>query len=1376
MSEEEQEPEVTAEEKVKTSLVKYIPEKDYQSVNYTAIGPSPTSICTRCIDYYDKLYNVGLTKKKFPPNCKGHILEDLKYISETDFDLPEDYEAYKISADPVAWAYRYFAWEARFYQEEMMSCHLGDTLIYMSDGTLKPIKDITTSDSVLTYDEKNRRTFPKPVIRHLNNGIKDIYRICLENGDQLECTSDHKIYSWSKCGKLNKFHNCPSYKNSYRSIDEGLTVGDRVFVLNRFNRYGDIDNPDLAKLLGYIVTDGYIKDTQVSFANIRKEYVDEFKKLTTKLFPENTQNDRFTKAYTDKHGIKRQDTWWVTVCGNRGLISFLNSIGVTDKSNRELGILNYAFKFSEKSLKVFINRCWSGDGCIYTHNNGVVELSLHSGNKEFLDKYRLLLRKIGIINSRVYEKSSSNAVKLVIKTVDDILNFFEEVDQIYGKEIESNKAIERSENRIRRTRRRFKTMSRQKIVSIEYIGQETVYDMEIADRHNYFANGAVVHNCTALMKVARCGRRTGKAINILTPIPTPDGWKTMGDLQVGDQVFDDQGKPCNVTFVTETQYNRKCYDVVFSDGTIIQADEDHQWEVVTKKVRKSRGRAKNPAKPIVVTTKDMLKNLRIGSKNEANYAVELAKPIQYSKKELPIDPYLLGVWLGDGSSYGNMIWSADPEIINKIESKGYTSYISKSKSENSGKANAYGINNLTSHLNKLNLIRRKASDPQEKHIPLIYLQSSIEDRLELLKGIMDTDGSIDKRGLCEISLTSKKLSYDIYELLTSLGIKTSLRESEAKLYGRVTSTRYRMGFSPPFDVFTLKRKSDRHVKSRKLYRYITEINEIDSIPVKCIQVDSPSSLYLATKSFIPTHNTTAIVILILWMLSVNTNYSILVVAPFEAQVTKIFDEITKLLQVSPELSAAIKRQTKSPNRIEFMNGSKALGFSSGSKSAARSDKIRGQDANFIVLDEADYLDEADIDAILAILASHPDCGLWASSTPTGQHSKFFQWCRIKDLGFKEFWYVSPEAPNWTIEVEEFFKTSVDSVTYDHEYNAEFGIQISGVFRNDLVDRALMQYSLPRPRTPGSKICIGVDWNGQAIGTHIVVTETVLDQMDNFKYVVLEREVIRGGEFTQHLAVEKIIELNAQYDPEFIYVDAGYGATNVEMLHKYGKSNPASKLQKKVVPYSMGSSIEIRDPHSRQPIKKPAKPFLVNTAVLQLEQNRVVLPTSEDTQILVDSTETKEAGSDQGLVQQMRNFSVERYSTTGLPTYSQGNEHALTAWMLSIVAFIIELSDLKGRMGISIPQAILPLDMPKQTFNNEISKQGKILADAARTISLDTSNKEEQQKKRISIAKGDPKTISKYYGKINTDRTSKLQRKWWENIGRGGDFGGKGRGF
>lgn len=504
--------------------------------------------------------------------------------------------------------------------------------------------------------------------------------------------------------------------------------------------------------------------------------------------------------------------------------------------------------------------------------------------------------------------------------------------------------------------------------------------------------------------------------------------------------------------------------------------------------------------------------------------------------------------------------------------------------------------------------------------------------------------------------------------------------------------------------------------------------------------------------------TEAICVIMLWMTQTNNDYSVLVICPFEAQVNLIWDKLEHFINQCPEVQRSIRRSTKSPeHRLEFNNGSKIIGFSSGAQSSARSDKVRGQDAHYIVLDEADYLAASDVEAILAILASHPNCGLWASSTPVGWHMKFYQWCVQKDLGFKEFHFVSQESPSWGEKAEHFFRTNYDAVTFDHEFLAEFGIQEAGVFRNDLIDKSIMDYQLPRPKTgPGTRVVIGVDWNGQDVGCHIVVVEAV-QSTKGLKYLLLEKAIIKGAEFTQHASVAKIMELDEQYGADFIYVDHGYGEVQVEMLLMAGKNYPKSRLHKKTKAYAMGGRIEIRDPLTNQMIKKAAKPFLVNNCARSLEQGLLVLPQSEDTQVLVESVEGQETRQHAGIIQQMRNFSIERYSSTGLPTYSQGEDHTLTAFMLAITGFILEFSDMRKSQVV---EAVLPIGqknmdgtpVPKEDENKDLAALVRQL-DAGQGASTRINNgnysvvgiEARKDAVRRSISKGDKTAIRNYFG-------------------------------
>jgi deoxycytidine triphosphate deaminase len=153
-------------------------------------------------------------------------------------------------------------------------------------------------------------------------------------------------------------------------------------------------------------------------------------------------------------------------------------------------------------------------------------------------------------------------------------------------------------------------------------------------------------------------RIEGKALALDTAVPSPSGWTTMGALEVGDEVFDERGVPTPVVAATDVMFGRPCREVVFSDGTTVVADLDHLWEVHTRTDR-SRGRP-----PRLVTTGQIEQRLHIGQRKlEYTHHVVQASPVHYPEKELPVDPYVLGVWIGDGTSTQSEITCADDQIL-----------------------------------------------------------------------------------------------------------------------------------------------------------------------------------------------------------------------------------------------------------------------------------------------------------------------------------------------------------------------------------------------------------------------------------------------------------------------------------------------------------------------------------------------------------------------------------------------------------------------------------------------------------------------------------------------------------------------------------------
>ncbi len=424
-------------------------------------------------------------------------------------------------------------------------------------------------------------------------------------------------------------------------------------------------------------------------------------------------------------------------------------------------------------------------------------------------------------------------------------------------------------------------------------------------------------------------------------------------------------------------------------------------------------------------------------------------------------------------------------------------------------------------------------------------------------------------------------------------------------------------------------------------------------------------------------------------------YVILVVCPYEAQVKMIFDNLLAIKNRSPVLMESFAGSTQAPWEIRLMNGSVIKGYSAAKSSSARSNKIRGQGANHLYFDEVDYMADDDIETVLAVLVDQPDTTVWMSSTPTGLRAKFYQFCTMKAKGFKEFHFISAESPRWTPTAEKVVRETYSQGGYDREFNAEFGVETSGVFRPGDLDACLAKYKYqedefdtqgkikPARKVPNTKIVIGVDWNKHT-GTHIVVLEGGVYDTKDFKgpmYRVLDKKVIRRTDFTQHQGVEAVIAMDKKWKADFIYVDEGYGAMQVEALWRHDKNNPQEDLQyrRRIVQIHGNEVIEIPDPRGGpEPIRKNAKPFMIDTLAHWVELGIFKVPGTEDTHTALVEKEIPFLNI--GLVQQMREFRIEKYSPTGIPRYSQGYEHTLMALCFAVMGMVLRFSELKRQIS------------------------------------------------------------------------------------------------
>ncbi len=513
---------------------------------------------------------------------------------------------------------------------------------------------------------------------------------------------------------------------------------------------------------------------------------------------------------------------------------------------------------------------------------------------------------------------------------------------------------------------------------------------------------ALAHDALTAMLVAgqaagAAPTGVGKALDLRTPIATPSGWTTMGEIKVGDVVFDETGAETTVTWISNVMTDRACYEVAFSDGSSIIADADHQWATVTRSLRfkqaerrrmesgkgknslgrlqhldelralrtrveqsgssmtrrevsdrfpdfqdallrarsrlNSRNLGKSEAFDIrpaldevisrtqkisalsqdppdefeVMTTAQMSSTLVCG--DALNHAVRVAGPLDTKMADLPIDPYLLGVWLGDGSSGAGNVTSGTEdfdELMKNVQSAGYHINVSERKNHSFKLAFLqprpdlcpYGhddfVPNMGERVNRtcvtcvktrpskdnrsrenrwnepLTLHLRQLGVLCSKHIPSSYLRASIEQRHALLQGIMDTDGTASGRK-CGIDLCNERLAIDVFELIVSLGIRATIRTAPATISElvdgvrrtRVVGTRWRMSFTTNTPMFRFERKLAMQMRGKPSpgtnarFRYVTGIRPVETRPVRCIQVSSPNHLFLAGKTMIPTHNSIA---------------------------------------------------------------------------------------------------------------------------------------------------------------------------------------------------------------------------------------------------------------------------------------------------------------------------------------------------------------------------------------------------------------------------------------------------------------------------------------------------------------------------------------
>lgn len=372
----------------------------------------------------------------------------------------------------------------------------------------------------------------------------------------------------------------------------------------------------------------------------------------------------------------------------------------------------------------------------------------------------------------------------------------------------------------------------------------------------------------------------GKRIADDQKVLTPNGWRLHGELKVGDYVIGSNGKPTKV-LATYPNDKDKYYNITFTDGTIVEACENHLWAVRSSKRNISKSNFN------VLSVKDMLdENLQLiknGSdynkdrkykyktyyklpNNDCRWYIPMVEPVEFNKREITIDPYLLGCLLGDGgfSTHNIKLISADEELINEcITRLPENCTLKKIKETYNYRLNKINSNNNTviQHLKKYELMGLTS---ENKFIPEDYKYNTKEVRLEILQGLLDTDGYCsNKNGLIRYYTTSKQLSNDVIEIVQSLGGVARKSSKIGKYKNKdgiiiICKKCYILSINIPENIipFKLERKLNNMKKVRKYLpsRGIKDITFSRETSGQCITVDAEDSLYVID-NYVVTHNT-----------------------------------------------------------------------------------------------------------------------------------------------------------------------------------------------------------------------------------------------------------------------------------------------------------------------------------------------------------------------------------------------------------------------------------------------------------------------------------------------------------------------------------------
>lgn len=471
--------------------------------------PFDNPICKKCIEDYKTNHP---NTKKFNIKCRG-IITDIStlYGDEPVAGLSEEeVRLLEYAHNKPLWAEEILGWVPRSYQEKELLCSARRRIlrwgrrcleenekVLMGDGSLKPIKDIKYGDMVLSKGS-NSKLVSKRVLSAEVNGVQPVLKITLTNGKSINLTSNHPLLC-----RVPKEDGSKTYKNQWKSIDEGLKKGDKITIINEYQKFGTYNNEKEAALLGYLLSDGHIAKGQTpKFTSCTREYIEEIRSLCLDLFQykctvkKRSESRAFDIHLTDgDKGTRNKVSQW---------LANLEIDKPKEKMDRFLFLANM---FDKDSLKLLLNRLWAGDGTVSIGlKKGkpfpTAECSLASRNKSFLEDLCQVLGKVGVdakIKADKKRDTDGNLTylnwKIYFADANSIEKFLWFTGPIFGKEKNSLEALRVAQLHKKRARPIVASNYRRvRIKDISLVGERNTYDIEVEDTHNFIVNNIISHN------------------------------------------------------------------------------------------------------------------------------------------------------------------------------------------------------------------------------------------------------------------------------------------------------------------------------------------------------------------------------------------------------------------------------------------------------------------------------------------------------------------------------------------------------------------------------------------------------------------------------------------------------------------------------------------------------------------------------------------------------------------------------------------------------------------------------------------------------------------------------------------------------------------